>query len=348
MANKKILIITDNNRASSKFFEAPFLFSPEQVTVTGVASLNYIGFQNFNGIIIDCPALINDLTKISLGIRDSAETEALWRIFCGETGIEVFILVEQKTSPGKTMRELGISYITGPEIADLIKSLSKSFSEATKSTKPAEILTADDVRSLHQTGRRSIPTGSGLTPWAEEVAQALGMTRETCSLKHLIDFSHAGAEELKIRQEEIFSLSTKIADALFVLNPIMLSLFIKMYPSLRTRTVSSTVHWASHGAFTGETSAAMLADLRCHGAIVPAKAPYFEKKNIHQLIEQAQKYSLELFSTFTLASGTGCDIIASDGATDKQFTPLYRAQVLDQQRLPETGAIIAGPDYFLQ
>lgn len=346
MTEKKVLIITDSGKAGAKFFAAPFALSPEKVTVTGVASLNYIGFTGYAAVIIDCPALINDLTKISLGIRDSIETEALWRIFCGETGVEVFILVEQKAAPSKTMRELGIDYLLSGEIAELVAEYAPASADSGNTTGSRNVLTADDIRDLHQQGQRHIPPGSSLTAWALEVAEALGLTQNDNSLKYLLDLSNFSPSGLKARQEDIFALSTRIPELLFVLNPLSIPSFNQVFPSLRGRVVCSTIHWATQGAFTGETSAAMLADMRCHGAIVPARQPYCRGENLKELLKQAQKNDLELFSTFTLASGTDCDIIASEDAASKQLTPLYEARLTAGLTLPETGAIIARPEEF--
>jgi hypothetical protein len=345
MTDKKVLIITESGKSGSRFFEPPFDLAPDRVTVTGPESLNFLGLKRFCAIVLDSPALHRHLTKISLGIRDDAETEALWRIFCGESGAQVYILVEQKAAPSQTMRDLGIAYVLPGEIGEIVATVS-SATGAESAANPAQILTADDVRDLYQSGQRRIPAGSNLTSWAAEVAESLGMSQISTGLKYLVDLSTFSPAKLKKIQSDTAALSTRIPTSLFVLNPLTLGVFAQVHPSLRERMVSSTIHWAVQGAFTGETSAAMLADLRCHGAIIPARTPYCDGKNLQLIVEQAKKHDLELFSTFTLASGTGCDIIASDGGTSNQLTPLYEARLLLGQTIPDTGAVIAGPEEY--
>ncbi len=347
MTDKKLLIITETGKSGSVFFEPPFSLSPERVTVTGPESLHYLGLQRFFAIILDSPALHRHLSKISLGIRDDAETEALWRIFCGESGADVFMLVEQKASPSQAMRDLGINYVLPGEIREITETAAfEAVGTNGSANFSTQILTADDIRDLYQNGQRRIPAGSSLTSWAAEVAESLGMSQTVIGLKYLVDLTNLSPAALKKMQSETADLSTRIPASLFVLNPLSLSIFALIHPSLRERMVSSTIHWADHGAFTGETSAAMLADLRCQGAIIPAKAPYCIEKNLQQIVQQAKKHDLELFSTFTLASGTGCDIIASDGGTSNQLTPLYEARLLIGQNIPDTGAVIARPEEY--
>jgi hypothetical protein len=351
MTRKTLLVITDAQKATSKFYEPPYSLSPDKVRVTGPASLNYIGFTNISAIVIDSPGLYKDLKKISLGIRDSVEAEALWGVFAGETNIPVHILVDQKASPSREMRELGIDYILATELRELANESGGYDTggnyEDESSTDNSRLLTADDVRQMHQNGARSIPSDSRLTSWAAEVADSLGMSVTQQQTRYLINLASFSKKDLLDKKTEIHELAIKLPELLFVINPLLIASFADIFPSLRSKIVSPTIHWAKSGAFTGEVSAAMLADQRCRGAIVPAKQPYCQQENLNQIIAQAKKHDLELFSTFTLASGTGCDIIANGSAQSGSLTPLYRAEMLNSADRPDSGAIIADWNHYM-
>ncbi len=349
MTAKKILIITDKSRAAGQFASPPFSLPIEKFTATGPASLNYMGLQQFAAVVIDCGSLHPHLTKISLGIRDTTETEALWHVFCGSSGARVFILVDRKSAPGKEMRELGIDYILAGELAELTQQSTGPVSEKTDYASNHDFITADEIREMHQNGIRTISESRPITSWAAEVAESLGMKIAADNLKLLADFSRLSPSKILNQRSDFFNLASRFnQDLFFVLNPLVIPVFAQVCPSLREKVVASTIHWAHQGAFTGETSAAMLADLRCHGAIIPAFPPYCQPQNLQDLLKQAKKHNLELFSTFTLASGTGCDIIATDVASSLPLTPLYDARLFDQSGLPATGAIIAENDYLMQ
>lgn len=346
MTEKKVLIITDIAKDCGRFFKPPFSLAPELVLVTGAASLQYLGFTGFATVIIDSPRLHKELGKISLGIRDSIETEALWQIFCGACAAEVYILIGQKAAATKTMRELGISYLAESELAELVAArVAADNTAGSGATISAQtMLTADEIRTLHQSGVRNLDAGRPMTPWAAEVAESLGMKVVSTQNHFLVNLAALSPKKLREISEEIFALSTRLPELLYVINPATIAAFAATFPSLRGRVVASTIHWASQGAYTGETSAAMLADLRCYGAIVPAQLPYCTAANLKELLQQAQKHNLKLFSTFTLAYGTGCDIIAPDGAASEQMTPLYNAEVSTET--PANGGIIAGLEYY--
>jgi hypothetical protein len=346
MTRKLLLIVTEATKNGAEFFTQPYGLQPEQARITGPASLNYIGLSNFAAVILDCPSLIKDLRKISHGIRDDSATEALWSLFSGEYNIPLFILVNKKASPSIDMRNLGISYILPKEIKDLALELGVKCGTAQSPIGPAsEMLTADDVKEMAQKGIRTLEPGMRLTGWAEETAKTLGMSLKESKTHFLLDLtnlsSRSSFEQIK---SDIFDISTALRDAFFVVNPLHMPFFAELFPGLRHRMVSPTIHWAAKGAFTGEISAAMLADLKCYGAIVPARLPYCEKKQLDSLFAQAQKYDLQLFSTFTLANKQACDIIATESNTGKPMIPVYSQQ--PGISLTESSALIADLSFF--
>lgn len=346
-----VLIITDAKEMNSKFFAAPFSLSPERVRVTGLASLNFMGFSNFSAVVIDSPTLYKDLKKTSFGIRDSAETEALWRIFCGDLDLPVHVLIDRKASPTKEMRELGISYLLPSELPSLVKETTNTpvyLSEDGSPFDNSKLLTADDVRQMHLDGVRTISSENKLTAWAEDLAESLGMKISENESKLLANFSSYSIADLQNFKSEIFDLSTRFPGLLFVISPPIMPIFNDLFPALRGKIVAPSIHWEKSGAYTGESSAAMLADQRCHGAIIPATSPYCDPGNMKKVIEQAKKFNLELFSTFTLASGTGCDIIATDSPAQSSLTPLYSTEVLRNGEIPESGAVIADQKFLMQ
>ncbi len=346
MTRKLLLIVSEATKNGAEFFTQPYGLQPEQARVTGPASLNYIGLSNFAAVILDSPSLIKDLRKISHGIRDDSATEALWSLFSGEYNVPLFILVNKKASPSIDMRNLDINYILPKEIKDLAGELGiKSGPTQNTIGSAAEMLTADDIKIMAQQGIRTLEPGMRLTGWAEETAKTLGINQKENRIHLLVDLTNlAGRSFFKQIKSEIFDISTALRDAYFVVNPIHMPFFAELFPGLRHRLVSPTIHWAAQGAYTGEVSAAMLADLKCYGAIVPAKPPYCEEKHIESLFIQAQKYDLQLFSTFTLANNQACDIIATDRNTGKPMIPVYSRQL--GKSSTESCALIADLSFF--
>ncbi|MGM0598613.1 MAG: triose-phosphate isomerase [Candidatus Rifleibacteriota bacterium] len=352
MTKRQLLIITDSHKDRSRFFASPFGLNPEITKITGASSLNYISFSGFKSIVIDSPGLYQCLKKISLGIRDSADTEALWRILSKKSPAPVFFLVDRKSPPTREMTNLDIAYILPLELKEMGQKLSDRNEQliTTPSSGPSSnnLLTADDIRRMHREGKRTIKSEQKLTSWAKEVADSLGLSQSTHNTKLLLNLGKASPKTLEKIKSDVFELSTRFPEMLFVVNPLCITVFNKLFPSLQGRVVSTSIHWGEKGAFTGETSAAMLADLRCAGAILPASMPYCESTNLKAVLNQAAKYNIELFSTFSLAPGTGCDIIATGIANDVAFsmTPLFDRQGLTAEGLPETKAVIEDIKFF--
>ncbi|PKL44714.1 MAG: hypothetical protein CVV41_04940 [Candidatus Riflebacteria bacterium HGW-Riflebacteria-1] len=346
--NQQILIISDNRKDLQKRLSAAAL---EKCHLTGLDSLRYISFTNLGAVVIDSHSIDKTLRKISLGIRDDDASDALWQLLSQPKSARVYFLVDKMQKPGSDMISLGIDYIIGENLEQLIKDSSSelNFSGNTEnSSQSGQLLTADDIRSMHQLNIRHIPAGSRLTAWAAEIADSLNISQSSEQLQLIWPVAANNRAALEKMHEELFDLNTRHPGLLFLVNPALLPVFNSLYPALAGKTVSPIIHWASHGAFTGETSSAMLADLRCAGAIVPARKPYTDPKNLVSLIKQAKENSLSLFSTFTLASSGGCDIIASESSGTGALTPLYNAEMISDKELPTGPAAVVANHEFLK
>lgn len=349
MNNSNVLIISDN---PGSFYAEPLALSPEKCRITRLDSIRYLGFSGLKAVIIDCASISGILKKVSLGIRDNAETQSLWELLSTTNGPKVYFLVEKMARPSSDMQQLGVDYIIHAELRRLVDNCSSTGNDiAAGDHKPAAaagMLTADDIRSMHQAGTRSLPAGARLTPWAAEVADSLKITVAEHQLYFLLPVNANSKEHLASQREELFALASRYPSLLFIVSEIYLPIFNNLFPSLSGRTVAPSVHWASHGAFTGEVSVQMLVDQRCFGAIVPPQKPYTDPENLKKLAALAQKQGLVLFCTFTLASTGTCDIIASDRQSAGSMISLYQSEVVSQARLPESGAIAVNKEYLQQ
>lgn len=349
MNNRHLLIITSDR---NKLMSSISALSEANITITGLDSLNYIGSAMYKKIIIDCVSISSSLKKVSLGIRDNNETRALWDLLANVNGPEIYFLIEKIERPSSEMLQMGIQYITLVELKKLAMEAPADDwqpSQANANERSGQsILTADDIRDLHQQGIHQLPAGSKLTSWAAEVADALNFHTDSHKLYLLFPVKVASSRALQEMRSELFELGSKFANMLFVVNPLFLPIFSESFPSLQSRTVATSVHWASHGAFTGETSVEMLTDQRCFGAIIPTNKPYTDPKNLAALQQLACKQGLTLFSTFTLASSGTCDIIASDKSQSGAIIPLYPAETLTSGVLPVSGAVIVNSNFLKQ
>ncbi|HPW60506.1 MAG TPA: hypothetical protein PLK58_17805, partial [Candidatus Rifleibacterium sp.] len=73
MNNSNVLIISDN---PGSFYAEPLALSPEKCRITRLDSIRYLGFSGLKAVIIDCASISGILKKVSLGIRDDAETQS--------------------------------------------------------------------------------------------------------------------------------------------------------------------------------------------------------------------------------------------------------------------------------
>jgi hypothetical protein len=347
MTRKLLLILSDKNRKTSDFLVAPFSLLPEQFRVTTPDNLIFMGLNNFAAIIIDSQKLIFALRKVSLGIRDEPATEGLWNIFSGVYNIPVFVLTERKSAASKTMKDLGIEFILNEEIRELFNSNAlhaKDGSDDTSAQKP--YLTADEIRLMYRNGKESVPQGTRLTNWATEVADSLGMNIIESRKYFLVNLASLALTQIKSIAPEIADLGN-IPEVYFIISPTVMAGFSSIFPSFRKKMVSPTIHWAEKGAFTGELAAEMIADAGCFGAILPSKAPYCDQDNLNLLLKSASKHDLQLFSTFTLANNSACDIIATDNSTMNLFVPVYSSDLYSDKNVTrDSYAIIADYKFF--
>ena len=348
MSSATLLIISDSKRKKEDFSQAPFNLSPESFFLTGPESLNFIGLRNYQAIVIDSQALAPILKKISLGIRDDATSEALWQIFSEPSRCPVYLVVDRISAPTKEMRELGLNYIL-PKDVKTIDSSSNNKPRFGKGfqLKKQSILTADEVRELHQNGTKTLPPGQGLTSWAREVADSLGMLNAAAtSFQYLYKIKAQTISELKGLREKLFEYSGKHSNLLFIVETPLIPVFNELFPSLRKKIVSPTIHWAKKGAFTGETALEMLTSLGCHGAIVPSVKPYIDRENLEALIKEAGKKGFVLYSTFTLAPKAGCDIIARNEVENRPLKPIYLNENFNPENAPNAGAVLVNDTFF--
>lgn len=345
----QILIVTENkNRILKELGQNQLEF----ITVTGIDSLNYIGINRFFRVIIDCADIQSSLHKLSLGIHDDSVTSALWKLLSGIDRPEVLFLVEKSGDrPSSDMINLGVSFISISEIKKLspVTNPGSSISTEEKNGNSAPLLTADDIRLLHNQGKRTLPAGARLTSWAAEVADSLNLkVCEAHQLYLVLPLNIKTREDLVKKREHIFATAGNFPQLFFLINPLFLPVFNEMFPALTGRTVAPSLHWESHGAFTGETSASMLSDMRCFGAVLSSAEPYKRPEYLKKTLSQAKSAGLKLFSTFTLASPGTCDIIATDNKEADTLIPLYPAETVNTRNLPESGAILINEDFLKQ
>jgi len=349
MSNKQVLIISDK---PGQFSTGPQALPPEKCFVTRLDSIRYLDFSRWRAVVIDCASIDKTLKKVSLGIRDDAESDSLWQLLSESNNPTVFMLVEKMARTSPEMQQMGMEYITPAELSRFINTrdeinpgtTSDNSFDATAKT----MLTADDIRELNMKGLKTLPAGCRLTPWAAELADSLQMTASEHQLYLLLPVTVASRSQLAARREELFELASRHKNLFFIVNEIYLPIFNELFPALSGRTVAPTVHWASHGAFTGEVSVQMLVDQRCFGAIVPAQPPYTNAENLKKLVQLSQKHGLKLFCTFTLASAGTCDIIAPDHQNSGSMISLYHSGVIDPARLPESGAVAINNEFLQQ
>ncbi|NLI78136.1 MAG: hypothetical protein GX442_17095 [Candidatus Riflebacteria bacterium] len=307
--NPRPLLIVSPHLTGEILCQPPFGLDPEAFLVTRLESVQWLGFGRFAAVILHEPPA-DLLTKLALGLRDSPALESLWNLLHGLDGPRVRGLVPAPARPPKAWSDLGLEPILPHELATLTDSVAAP-GVATPATHPRSAMTADDVRELHRTGVRVLPAGRPLTDWAREVADALGMSQGRSPSSHvLVRVAAQTRRDLQARGDRLFQAAHACPGLLFVLDPPMIPVFQDLFPALKNRLVSTTVHWASHGAFTGETSVAMLADLGCRGALLPAAAPYAAPANLGKLASLAAAQGLLIFTTLPLERLPGCDIMA--------------------------------------
>ncbi len=350
MTNKQLLIVSKNRSYWQQKLTA---VSPDKYLITGAESLEYMSLGHHFAVILDFPEAHGLIKKVSLGICDNSACQSIWQLLASDSKVALYMFCEKTDSTiDPEMLQLGIEK---RNLSGVISLFQQHESDPAGSTNgnldnnfPAEkIITADDIRDMQKKGIRQIPAHAFLTPWAKEVADSLNIAQKQDSMRYLFPVEVSNLDALKLQRESIFELSNAHPEMLFIVNPLCLPVFNSLFPSLQGKTVSPSISWESHGAFTGETSASMLADMRCYGAIMPETAAYCMPERLLKTIELAQKHGLSLFSTFTLASTGSCDIIASEKYRS-YVIPLSPKGMTGAAAALENGAMIVDREYLTQ
>ncbi len=322
--NPRPLLIVSPHLTAEALCRPPFRLDPEAFLVTRLESAQWLGFSRFAAVILHEPPA-DLLAKLALGLRDSPILESLWDLLHDLRGPRVRGLVPAPARPPKVWSDLGLEPILPHELAALTDAVTAP-GTAAPATHPRSAMTADDVRELHRTGVRVLPAGRPLTDWAREVADALGMSQGQPPTSYvLIRVPAQTRRDLQAQGDRLFRAAHASPGLLFVLDPPMIPVFQDLFPALKDRIVSTSVHWASHGAFTGETSVAMLADLGCRGSLLPATAPYTAPANLGKLASLAAAKGLLIFTGLPLERLPGYDIMAprpGSPSTPTVFVPL--------------------------
>ncbi len=336
MNRNNLLLVVSPTLRSEDLMATPFNLDPESFLVTGYASLGFIGLESFSSVVFHDPPP-DFLRKLQLGIRDSRELEGAWKLFAYPGRRSIRILVPAPVSPPpQVWRDLSIEPVFPRDLATAIPGNNEVFTSPGP-VKPAVPLTGDDIREMHRKGVRELPPGSRLTDWGREVADTLGMTvRDSSPCPLLIALSARTTKALRAASEFLFSSATAHPEALFVVVPTLIPIFRELFPSLKNRMVSPVVHWAAHGAFTGEVSLDLLIDMGCAGAILQDDPPHNLPKNREGLIRRAGEKGFRLFSPSPLAAEKACDIITAPGRV--QPSGLQPVRFLDRRGTPDWSA----------
>jgi hypothetical protein len=331
---RSMLLVVSTTLTTADLLASPFHLPPERVLVTSPASLAYLGLGRFFAMVLH--QVDEDLlTRLALGLRDRPEAEGLWAALALENGPRLLGLVPAPGRPPQAWRDLGIEPIRPSELRSLFDDASSRWpiggsggASAPEAPSRGAVLTADDIRDMHQSGSRFLPREARLTPWARELADTLGLAEGGTDheLPVLIAVAAATGSALKSERERYFALATALPHALFVLAPALLPIWAEYLPSLRGRMVAARVHWATHGAFTGEVSLEMLLDQGCRGALLPAGSSPFPAERQADLISRAARAGFLLFAPHPLEPAPGCDIMAPLPGYDSGFARLLSSQ----------------------
>ncbi len=334
---KKILFVTEER---SKFSGQDMPL--ESFEVVGIDYVSFLNLSQFSSIILNKNHWVTALRKVNLGIRDDDRSQTLWDMVYNNHP-KVYFLIQDLEAPCRDMLNLGISYTREKELANLLKvettgTRAKKFTDELMDLDSRKVLTADDIRDLKKQGVRTLPPNAQLTEWAKEVAETLKISKLETKLVQLFPLKIKSLLDLKTLRTDIFELARE-RNLYFIINPLFIPSFNEEFPILKGRTVSSTVHWASHGAFTGEVSAAMLSDLNCFGAIIPNNEPYTEETNLNKLVTEAKDKNLKLFSTFTFENEASYDIIQLEVLKNLGIIQIYK-EALGLPQDEEVGVLV--------
>ncbi|HNW33998.1 MAG TPA: triose-phosphate isomerase [Candidatus Ozemobacteraceae bacterium] len=304
------MLIASETLKATDLIQPPFAMQPEEFVLTRLESLSVLGFSRFSAIVIHEPPL--DLfRRLSLGLRDRPDAEALWTVISQARSTPVFLLVSKIERPPTELSELGIDCIIPQRLRELCASPATfGMGGSGPAVAAASLLTADDVREMHIKGLRTLDENTPMTDWARETAAALGIRLTArASRRILIPVEARDVKHLQKFSELIHSFASSPHAPLFILPEPLMPVFNELFPSLRGRLVAPCIHWEKQGAFTGELSLAMALDLGCEGAIVPDLPVYTDLKRFETLCTSVAGKQFSLYVPSPLAARDCCAII---------------------------------------
>lgn len=330
-----LLLIASETLKTADLIAPPFGLQPEAFMLTKLESLSVLGFSRFSAVVIHEPP-VDLFRRLSLGLRDRPDAEALWTLISQVRSVPVFVLSATVERPPKELSDLGI----GTTIPQRLREL--SMAHATPETgsigpqvSAASVLTADDVRDMHQKGVKSLDENTPMTDWARETAAALGIRLTPApSRRILIPVEARDVKHLQKFGELLHGFASSPLAPLFIVAEPLMPAFNDLFPSLRGRLVAPSIHWEKQGAFTGEISLAMALDLGCEGAIVPGLPAYTEPKRFAQLCAAVEGKQFSLYVPSPLAAPDCCAIIG-----DRIFR-LTDGRGRPASELPKDGALV--------
>ncbi|HEY9070465.1 MAG TPA: triose-phosphate isomerase [Candidatus Ozemobacteraceae bacterium] len=308
MTARPLLIVSETLKAPD-LLQAPFGLQPEEFMLARLESLAFIGFSRFAAIVIhDPPADL--FRRLSLGLRDRPDAEALWTVISQARPIPVHVLVEKIGRPPAELADLGIGLVTPARLREACEAAPAPGTVSGPAVAAATMLTADDVRIMHTQGIRTLDEETPMTDWARETAAALGirLTRRA-SRRIIIPVEARGVAHLQKFGDLIHGFAASPLAPLFTVPEPLMPAFNELFPSLKGRLVAPSIHWEKQGAFTGEISLAMALDLSCEGAIVPDLPAYTEPKRFEALCRLVAGKQFSLYVPAPLAARDCCAII---------------------------------------
>jgi len=329
------LLIASETLKAADLVAPPFGLEPEEFMLTRLESLNVMGFARFAAVVIHEPPA--DLfRRLSLGLRDRPDAEALWSLISQARSVPVYVLSAKIERPPTELSDLGIGTTLPQRLRELCATPAAfALDGSGPSVSAASLLTADDVRAMHLKGVKTLDENTPMTDWARETATALGIRlTPAASRRVLIPVEARGVRHLASFGELLHGFASFPLAPLFVVAEPLMPAFNELFPSLRGRLVAPSIHWEKQGAFTGEISLAMALDLGCEGAIVPDLPAYAEPKRFAQLCAAAAGKQFSLYVPSPLAARDCCAIIGN------RIFRLTDGRGRSASELPKDGALI--------
>ncbi|HOT27907.1 MAG TPA: triose-phosphate isomerase [Candidatus Ozemobacteraceae bacterium] len=329
------LLIASETLKTADLIAPPFGLQPEEFVLTRLESLAVLGFSRFSAVVVHEPPA--DLfRRLSLGLRDSPDAEALWTLISQARSVPVFVLSASIERPPRELSDLGIGMTIPQRLHELCTTHADPGAGNTgPMVSAASLLTADDVRALHLKGVKTLDESTPMTDWARETAAALGIRlTPAASRRILIPVEARSVRHLASFGELLHGFASSPLAPLFVVAEPLMPAFNDLFPSLRGRLVAPSIHWEKQGAFTGEISLAMALDLGCEGAIVPDLPAYAEPKRFAQLCAAVAGKQFSLYVPSPLAARDCCAIIG-----DRIFR-LTDGRGRPAPELPKDGALV--------